>query len=140
MDSLVSKLQRRGKLVCLAASQVLIIGCCVMLAWGTWRQHEVNATNMAPVTGLSMIWVFGVGYLTAVAIGLQSLTKLVRIASGRITRPSWSPLVESEEHLPHCPADPWSTVMTALVFTLSLLGAMVLARRSPLHCWSAVRR
>jgi TRAP-type C4-dicarboxylate transport system permease small subunit len=103
MDSLVSKLQRRGKLVCLAASQVLIIGCCVMLAWGTWRQHEVNATNMAPVTGLSMIWVFGVGYLTAVAIGLQSLTKLVRIASGRITEAELVAVVESEEHLPALP-------------------------------------
>jgi TRAP-type C4-dicarboxylate transport system permease small subunit len=100
MDNVVSKLSRRGKLVCLAASQCLILLSCAMLAWGTWRQHEVNATNMAPVTGLSMIWVFGVGYVTAAAIGLQSLIKLARIASGRIGDAELVAVVESEEHLP----------------------------------------
>jgi len=100
MDNVVVKLSRRGKLVCLAASQLIIIGCCAMLFWGTWRQHEINATNMAPVTGLSMIWVFGVGYLTAVAIGAQSLTTLARIASGRIADAELVMVTESEEHVP----------------------------------------
>ena len=100
MDNVVGKLSRRGKLVCLASSQLLIIACCVMLAWGTARQHEINATNRAPVTGLSMIWVFGVAYVTAGAIGLQSLIKLVRIATGRIREDELVAVVESEEHLP----------------------------------------
>jgi len=100
MDNVVSRLSRRGKVVCLALSQVAIIGCCAMLAWGTGRQHEINATNMAPVTGLSMIWVFGVGYLTAAAIGLQSLSTLWRIASGQITDAELVAVSESEEHLP----------------------------------------
>lgn len=100
MDNVVGKLSRRGKLVCLGLSQLLIIGCCAMLAWGTARQHEINATNMAPVTGLSMIWIFGVGYVTAAAIGVQSLLKLWRIASGRIRDDELVAVVESEEHLP----------------------------------------
>jgi TRAP-type C4-dicarboxylate transport system permease small subunit len=100
MDNLVGKLSRRGKLVCLAASQCLILLSCAMLAWGTWRQHEVNATNMAPVTGLSMIWVFGVGYVTALAIGAQSLIKLARIAGGRIDDAELVAVVETAEHLP----------------------------------------
>lgn len=100
MDNVVGKLSRCGKLICLTLSQLLIIACCAMLAWGTARQHEINATNMAPVTGLSMIWVFGVGYVTAAAIGVQSLLKLWRIASGRIRDDELVAVVESEEHLP----------------------------------------
>jgi TRAP-type C4-dicarboxylate transport system permease small subunit len=100
MDTVVVRLSRRGKLACLAVSQTLVLGCCVMLAWGTLRQHEINATNMAPVTGLSMIWVFGVAYLTAVAIGVQALHRLWRIATGRIADHEMVAVTESEEHLP----------------------------------------
>jgi TRAP-type C4-dicarboxylate transport system permease small subunit len=85
MDSVVAKLPRSGKLACLALSEALILLACAMLFWGTWRQHEINATTMAPVTGISMIWVFGVGYVTSVGIGLHCLHKLWRIASLRIT-------------------------------------------------------
>ncbi len=100
MDSVVARLSRRGKLVCLGLSQLLILMCCVMLVWGTWRQHEVNATNMAPVTGLSMIWVFGVGYLTGIAIAAHALHKLWRIASGRITDAELIETRESEDASP----------------------------------------
>jgi TRAP-type C4-dicarboxylate transport system permease small subunit len=97
MDAFVSKLPRSGKMVCLALCQGLILLCCTMLFWGTWRQHEVNATTMAPVTGLSMIWVFGVGYLTSAAIGIHALHKLWRIASGRIADDELIEITESEE-------------------------------------------
>ncbi|HKW84633.1 MAG TPA: TRAP transporter small permease [Burkholderiaceae bacterium] len=97
MDNFVSKLERRGKLVCLAICQALILLCCAMLFWGTWRQHEVNATTLAPVTGLSMIWVFGVGYVTSVGIALLALHKLWRIASGRIADDELVEVSESEE-------------------------------------------
>ena len=100
LDNVVSQLGRRGKLCCLAASQALVVGCCAMLAWGTWRQHEINATNMAPVTGLSMIWVFGVAYLTAAAIGLQSLGTLWRLVTGQIADAQLVAVASSEEHLP----------------------------------------
>jgi TRAP-type C4-dicarboxylate transport system permease small subunit len=100
MDSLVARLGRRGKLVCLALSQALILMCCAMLFWGTWRQHEVNATTAAPVTGLPMIWVFGVGYLTSACIGAHALHKLWRIAGGRIRDDELVEVSETEEHLP----------------------------------------
>jgi TRAP-type C4-dicarboxylate transport system permease small subunit len=103
MDNVVRKLSRRGKRVCLGISQGLILLCCTMLFWGTWRQHEVNATNMAPVTGLSMIWVFGVGYLTSAAIAVHALHTAWRIASGHITDDELIEISESEE-LPHAAA------------------------------------
>ena len=103
VDSLVRKLPRRGKLACLTLCQLLILLCCTMLVWGTWRQHEVNATTMAPVTGLSMIWVFGVGYLTGGAIAVHALHKLWRIARGRIAEDELIEIGESEE-IAHPPA------------------------------------
>jgi len=97
MDNMVNKLSRRGKLVCLTLCQGLILLCCAMLFWGTWRQHDINATNMAPVTGLSMIWVFGVGYLTSTAIAVHALHTLWRIATGRISNNELVEISESED-------------------------------------------
>ncbi|CAN7687263.1 TRAP transporter small permease [Pseudorhodoferax sp. LjRoot39] len=99
MDNFVNKLSRRGKLVCLTLCQGLTLLCCAMMFRGTWVQHEINATTAAPVTGLSMIWVFGVAYLTAIAIGAMALRTLWRIAKGRITDSELVSISESEENL-----------------------------------------
>jgi len=100
MDGFVSRLSRRGKLACLAVSQALVLISCAMLFWGTWQQHEVNATTKAPVTDIPMIWVFGVGYLTSVAIGIHALHALWRIASGQLRDDELVQVTESEE-VPH---------------------------------------
>ena len=105
MDGFVTRLSRRGKLACLAASQTIVLACCAMLFWGTWQQHEVNATTKAPVTQISMIWVFGVGYLTSLAIGAHALHALWRIASGRLRDDELVQVMESEE-MPHDAAHP----------------------------------
>jgi TRAP-type C4-dicarboxylate transport system permease small subunit len=97
MDNVVSKLSRRGQLACLAASQVLILACCAVLLWGTWRQHDINASNAAPVTGLSMIWIFGLGYLVGAGIAVHALRELWRIASGRVGDDELVQVRESEE-------------------------------------------
>ena len=97
MDNVVEKLSRRGKLACLAASQMLILGCCAILFWGTWRQHEVNTTTAAAVTGMSMIWIFGMGYVLSLCIGVHALSTLWRIARGRIAGHELVQVRESEE-------------------------------------------
>jgi len=100
VDSLVKALPRGGKIVCLVASELLILACCAMFFWGTWRQHEVNATTMAQVTGMSMIWIFGMGYFTSVGIALVSLHKLWRLATGRLSDDELITVHESEEEVP----------------------------------------
>ena len=100
MDNFVNTLSRRGKLVCLTLCQLLTLLCCVMMFRGTWVQHEINATTAAPVTGMSMIWVFGVAYVTAAAIGVMALRTLWRIATGRIADDELVAISESEE-VPH---------------------------------------
>lgn len=97
MDSVVERLPRRGKLVCGAMSQLLILLCCAMLLWGTWRQHDINASTTTPVTGMSLIWIFGLGYVCAIGIGAQALHRLWRIVTGRIADDELVQVRESEE-------------------------------------------
>jgi TRAP-type C4-dicarboxylate transport system permease small subunit len=84
VDALVGKLGRKGRLVCMVASDALILFCCAVFFWGTWQQAAINASNAAPVTGLSMLWVFGIGFFTSVAIGLMVLMRLLRAATGNV--------------------------------------------------------
>ena len=84
VDSMVAHLPHRGRVVCAGLSELIILGCCVLIFWGTWRQHEVNATTASLVTGMPLIWIFGVGYVASVGIGVLALHKLWRIATGTI--------------------------------------------------------
>jgi len=115
MDNVVSKLSRKGKIVCGALSQALILLCCGMLFWGTLRQHEINATTLAPVTSMPMSWVFGMGYVTSLGIGVHALHRLWRLLSGRITDAELVEVKESEEVLPDtthtAPATPAAPTM-----------------------------
>jgi len=100
MDNFVARLSRRGKLACSLACQLMILLCCAMMFRGTWVQHEINATTAAPVTGLSMIWIFGVLYLTSLSIAALALRTLARIVTGRIADAELLAVRESEEALP----------------------------------------
>jgi len=85
VDSVLRRLPRRGQLALVAASELVILACCVLMFRGTWMQHEINATTTSLVTGLPMIWVFGVAYVTSTGIGVLALHKLWRICTGRAT-------------------------------------------------------
>ena len=52
---------------------------------GTWVQHPINASMTAAVVGLSMIWVYGIGYFTSLGIGLIALYRIFEIVTGRIS-------------------------------------------------------
>jgi len=85
VDAMVGKFGPKGRLVCMVASDAIILFCCAVFFWGTWRQAAINASNMAPVTGLSMLWVFGVGYFTSIGIGLMVLMRLLRAFTGHVS-------------------------------------------------------
>ncbi|MEO7641186.1 MAG: TRAP transporter small permease, partial [Ramlibacter sp.] len=52
----------------------------------------------APVSGMPLIWLFGMGYVCSVAIGAYAAAELLRIASGRIADDELVQVSESEEH------------------------------------------
>lgn len=81
VDSLVAHLPRGGKLACAVISEVSVLACCVLVFYGTWRQHDVNATNRSLTTGMPVIWVYGVGYIASLGIGLLTALRLWRLAT-----------------------------------------------------------
>lgn len=84
VDSLVKALPMVGRRVCMAASDMLVLVCCALFFYGTFRQHGLNASNFAPITQLPMTWVYGIGYLTSLGIGAMVILRLVRNITGSI--------------------------------------------------------
>jgi TRAP-type C4-dicarboxylate transport system permease small subunit len=84
VDALVRALGPRGRLVCMVLGDALVLLCCVVFFWGTWRQAPFNYTNVAPVTGINMLWVFGVGFFTSIGIGMMTLARLIRALTGKL--------------------------------------------------------
>ncbi|CAN1532723.1 DctM TRAP-type C4-dicarboxylate transport system, small permease component [Rhabdaerophilaceae bacterium] len=84
VDALVRMLGPGGRLFCMIASDSLVLLCCIIFFWGTWKQAPINYTIAAPVTGINMLWVFGVGFFTSVGIGAMVLMRLLRALTGRL--------------------------------------------------------
>ena len=56
----------------------------VLFFIGTWKMHELQVTNVSVVVGLSMIWVYGIGYVVSVVMGLINLKVLAQLLCGRL--------------------------------------------------------
>ncbi len=85
VETLVAAFGRRGRVICMILSNVVIIACSGIFFWGTWKQLPINASMAAPVTGLSMAWVYGVGFFTGAGCALIGLERLFRLLTGRVT-------------------------------------------------------
>ena len=109
LDSVVRMLPRGGKIACLVASELLMLLCCGLMFYGTWKQQSINATALSAVVEIPMSWVYGVGYLASVAMGLIIIGKLVRLARGQISDDELIQVQDSEDdakaYLPGAPAE-----------------------------------
>ena len=85
VETLVTHFSRKGRLVLMGISNAIVLLCSGIFFWGTWVQLPINASMVAPVSGLSMGWVYGIGMFTGGGIFLITLERLVRLALGRIT-------------------------------------------------------
>lgn len=85
VETLVSRFGRSGRLVLMGLSNLVILGVSGILFWGTWKQLPINSSMTAPVTGISMGWVYGVGLFCGAGIFLITLERLFRLVTGRVT-------------------------------------------------------
>ena len=85
VDMVVQALPMLGRKVCWGISQAIMLICCLYIVYGTWLQHDIIKGNASPVAQISMLWVFGVSYLTGTAIAIICASNLVRLATGRVT-------------------------------------------------------
>ena len=96
VDTLVKHLGIRGKKICLFLSEALMLFCNGLFLLGTWKMHDLQVTNVSPVVGISMIWIFGIGYIVAVVMGVMNIRILWRLLSGSITEAELVQVVEAE--------------------------------------------
>ena len=96
VDTLVKHLSLGGKKACLFLSESLMLFCNGLFLLGTWKMHDLQVTNVSPVAGLSMIWVFGIGYVVSLVMGMMNIRVLYRLLSGRITEAELIQVVEAE--------------------------------------------
>lgn len=85
VETLVARLGEKGRKLCMVLSDLFIIGCCAVFFWGTWQQAEINATNYAPITEISMLWVYGVGFFASLGLGILAALRILRVLTGRMT-------------------------------------------------------
>ena len=100
VDTMVKHLPVMGKKVCLFISEALMLFCNGLFILGTWEMHELQVTNVSPVVGISMIWIYGIGYVVGVVMGLFNLNVLYRLLTGQLTEDELVQVVESED-VPH---------------------------------------
>jgi TRAP-type transport system small permease protein len=85
VETLVARLGDKGRTVCMVLSDLFVIGCCIVFFWGTWQQAQINATNYAPITEISMLWIYGVGFFTSIGLGLMAFLRILRALTGRLS-------------------------------------------------------
>ena len=85
MSSLVERLPPRGRRVCRFTSDAMMLGCCALLAHGTWKQVSLAMTDRSPVTGIPMGIVFSALLLCAVGMTLVLAHSLWRQLTGRMS-------------------------------------------------------
>ncbi len=96
VDTLIKKLPLAGKKFCVLLSESLMLFCNVLFLWGTYQMHGLQVTNVSPVAGLSMIWIYGIGYVVAFVMGVFNISKLYRLLTGQLTEAEMVQVVEAE--------------------------------------------
>lgn len=96
VDTLVKHLPLSGKKFCLFLSESLMLLCNGLFFLGTWKMHELQATNYSTVLGISMIWIFGVGYVVAVVMGSINLNMIYRLLTGKLSEDEMVQVQEAE--------------------------------------------
>jgi TRAP-type C4-dicarboxylate transport system permease small subunit len=85
VETFVARFGTNGRKFLMLTTNVLIVICCAVFFWGTWRQAPIHSGNYAPITGISMIWVYGIGFVASLGMGVIATAQILRIASRRVT-------------------------------------------------------
>lgn len=85
VETVVRLFGQTGRKVCMLLTNLIILFGAVIFFWGTWLQHDINASMTGALIGIPMIWVFGIGYLTSVGIGLLAIVRIARLLTGKLS-------------------------------------------------------
>lgn len=96
VDTLVKHLGVGGKKLCLFLSEGLMLFCNGLFFLGTWEMHALQVSNVSPVVGISMIWIYGIGYVVGGVMGIMNLNVLYRLLTGQLREDELIQVIETE--------------------------------------------
>ena len=85
VETFVALFGRKGRIVLMTISNLIILLCSLIFFWGSWNQLPINLSMAAPVTGLSMGWVYGIGFFTSIGCSIIAIERILRLLTGRVT-------------------------------------------------------
>ncbi len=98
LDLLLKKLPAPARNGCLALGHLMMLFIAWLILSGSWQQAVINLEVVAPASGLSMAWFYGIGVVFGVTAIPIILADLVLALRGRL------PLGKAEIELVHLPA------------------------------------
>ena len=96
VDTLVKHFGLSGKKICLFLSEAIMLACNALFFIGTFKMHDLQVTNISPVVGMSMIWVYGIGYIVAVVMGIMNINVMYRLLTGQLSEAELVQVIETE--------------------------------------------
>ena len=84
MTSVVDRLPPAGRRAARLLADLVMLGCCILLAHGTWKQMLLGLSERSPVTGVPMGVVFSGLLICAVGMALLLLRTIVLNLAGRL--------------------------------------------------------
>lgn len=97
VDSLLNVLPRRGKLACVIASDVLMLGAVGILFHGSWAQTLINMATRSPVSQVPLALIYVAGLVASVLMGVLIMRHLYKVMFVGATDSDLVMSVESED-------------------------------------------
>ncbi|MAY63881.1 MAG: C4-dicarboxylate ABC transporter permease [Rhizobiales bacterium] len=84
VDSIVRKLPRPLAYLCFFVTHAIMLWCCWLLWKGSWIQTKVNLGNLAPISGISVGFMYAAGLVSAIAFALIILGRIYTALRGTL--------------------------------------------------------
>jgi len=97
VDSLPRLLPRKGRLVCVVASELLMLFATALLFHGSWKQTLVNFSTRSPVSGTPLSLIYVAGLVASLMMGALFVRNLYRLLVVGATDEDLSLSVDSED-------------------------------------------
>ncbi|MDN4524233.1 TRAP transporter small permease [Fictibacillus fluitans] len=79
VDLVVNLLPKTLKRIVFVISNLCVLFILWLLLDGSWKMTVLNMDSIAPATGISLSWVYGIGLVTSLAMAAIIITNMVKV-------------------------------------------------------------
>lgn len=101
MDTLLKKLPKGLKKIAYVLSNLIILWTLYLVLDGSLKMTQLNMDSKAPATGLPLSFIYGIGVVVGISMGIIVLINLYRVLFNKIDEQQLIMTKESEEESMH---------------------------------------